>query len=175
MVFKKKIDYQFRKALTNEKDQIWRILKDAIHRRKKDNSNQWQDGYPNRDIIQNDLDQGYGFVLTTNDQIIGYCALLINDEPEYLKINGKWLSNKNFIVFHRLAIGKEFLNKGLAKKMVNFIEEFAISNQIFSIKADTNHDNIPMLKLFKSLGYTFCGIVHFRDSPRKAFEKLLNN
>ena len=148
MVFKKKIDYQFRKALTNEKDQIWRILKDAIHRRKKDNSNQWQDGYPNRNIIQNDLDQGYGFVLTTNDQIIGYCALLINDEPEYLKINGKWLSNKNFIVFHRLAIGKEFLN---------------------------NHDNIPMLKLFKSLGYSFCGIVHFRDSPRKAFEKLLNN
>ena len=149
MVFKKKIDYQFRKALTNEKDQIWRILKDAIHRRKKDNSNQWQDGYPNRDIIQNDLDQGYGFVLTTNDQIIGYCALLINDEPEYLKINGKWLSNNNFIVFHRLAIGKEFLNKGLAKKMVNFIEEFAISNQIFSIKADTNHDNIPMLRLLK--------------------------
>ena len=108
--------------------------------------------------------------------------LLVEDDPnfgsilkEYLKINGKWLSNKNFIVFHRLAIGKEFLNKGLAKKMVNFIEEFAISNQIFSIKADTNHDNIPMLKLFKSLGYTFCGIVHFRDSPRKAFEKLLNN
>ena len=118
MVFKKKIDYQFRKALNNEKDQIWRILKDAIHRRKKDNSNQWQDGYPNRDIIQNDLDQGYGFVLTTNDQIIGYCALLINDEPEYLKINGKWLSNNNFIVFHRLAIGKEFLNKGLATKPV---------------------------------------------------------
>ena len=70
MVFKKKIDYRFRKALSNEIDQIWRILKDAIHRRKKDNSNQWQDGYPNRNIIQNDLDQGYGFVLTTNDQLL---------------------------------------------------------------------------------------------------------
>ncbi len=31
---------------------IWEILQDAILRRKKDGSNQWQDGYPNPESVQ---------------------------------------------------------------------------------------------------------------------------
>jgi hypothetical protein len=32
-----------------------------------------------------------GFVLTEGDTIIGYSALLINDEPAYEKLEGQWL------------------------------------------------------------------------------------
>ncbi|MDC3389529.1 GNAT family N-acetyltransferase [Flavobacteriales bacterium] len=168
------MDYQFRKAELTDLQIIWRILKEAIIRRKEDGSNQWQDGYPNEEVIKNDLHNNYGYVLTSNRNIVGYCALIKNNEPEYLKIQGKWLSENDFIVFHRLAISGEFLNKGLAKKMVLLIENHAASIQIHSIKADTNHDNIPMIKLFKTLGYSYCGIVHFRKSPRNAFEKIIN-
>jgi hypothetical protein len=35
------------------------------------------------DGIQNDIDKNAGFVLTEGDTIIGYSALLINDEPAY--------------------------------------------------------------------------------------------
>ena len=38
---------QFRKAIASDLPFIWDILKQAISRRKKDGSNQWQDGYPN--------------------------------------------------------------------------------------------------------------------------------
>jgi hypothetical protein len=37
----------------------------------------------NPDGIQNDIDKNAGFVLTEGDTIIGYSALLINDEPAY--------------------------------------------------------------------------------------------
>ena len=103
----------------------------AILRRKQDGSNQWQDGYPNMEVIKDDIQNKYGYVLTLKEEIVGYCALLINDEPEYLNIEGKWLTNNDFIVFHRLAISEKFLNKGLAKKMVSFIEQFAISKKYF--------------------------------------------
>ena len=166
-------DYQFRLAKDADSNQIWDLLKMAIIRRKKDGSNQWQDGYPNIQVVKNDIQKKYGYVLTLNKEIIGYCALLINDEPDYINIEGQWLTSNDFVVFHRLAISKKFLNKGFAKKMVLSIEQFAISKNIFSVKADTNHDNIPMLKLFKSLEYSFCGIVYIRNSPRKAFEKNL--
>jgi hypothetical protein len=43
---------QFRKATTTEIPQIWIILQQAIARRKADGSNQWQDGYPNPEVIQ---------------------------------------------------------------------------------------------------------------------------
>ncbi|TDE03522.1 GNAT family N-acetyltransferase [Flavobacterium hiemivividum] len=167
------MNYEFRKATTAEIPQIWDILQQAIARRKKDGSNQWQDGYPNPEVIKNDIDKNAGFVLTEGETIIGYTALLISDEPEYEKIVGKWLTNNDFVVFHRVAISEDHLGKGLATKLVGFIEDFAISNNIYSIKADTNFDNFAMMKVFDKLGYVYCGEVYFRGSARKAYEKII--
>lgn len=168
------MNYQFRKANVSEIPQIWTILQKAILRRKADGSNQWQDGYPNTLIIQKDITKNAGYVLTDGKSIVGYCSLLINDEPEYVNIQGKWLTNDDFLVFHRVAVAEKHLGKGFAKMILQHIEGFALSNNIYSIKADTNHDNIPMKKIFKSLDYTYCGKVYFRGSPREAFEKVLS-
>lgn len=163
----------FRKAKISELPQIWDIIQDAIQRRKEDGSNQWQDGYPNSDVLQNDIEKETGFVLSENDTIIGYCAILINDEPEYEKIEGKWLTTDNFVVFHRVAIAETYLGKGFAKVIFKYIEDFALNNNIYSVKADTNFDNLAMITIFEKAGYTYCGEVYFRGSPRKAFEKVL--
>ncbi|MEL1241839.1 GNAT family N-acetyltransferase [Flavobacterium flavipallidum] len=168
------MSYQFRKANLSEIPSIWDILQKAIQRRKEDGSNQWQDGYPNPEVIQKDIEKETGFVLTIENQIIGYTAVLINDEPEYAKIIGKWLTNEDFVVFHRVAIAEEHLGKGLSKVILNYIEDFALSKQIYSIKADTNFDNFAMLSIFEKLGYQHCGEVYFRGGERLAFEKVLN-
>lgn len=167
------MDYHFRPAKYSEASQIWQILKDAIKRRKKDGSNQWQDGYPNMEVVKSDIENKIGFVLTQNDTIIGYTAVIINDEPDYINIEGRWLSDQDFVVYHRVAVSDEFLAKGMAKKMIKLIEKYALSKNIYSLKADTNHDNIPMMKIFEKLGYSFCGIVYIRKSPRRAYEKVL--
>jgi RimJ/RimL family protein N-acetyltransferase len=167
------MDYQFRPAKYSEASKVWQILKDAIKRRKEDGSNQWQDGYPSMEVVKSDIEKKIGFVFTQNDTIIGYSAVIINDEPDYINIEGKWLSDQDFIVYHRVAISEEFLAKGMAKKMMKLIEQYALSKNIYSLKADTNHDNIPMMKIFEKLGYSFCGIVYIRKSPRRAYEKVL--
>ena len=168
------MNYLFRKAEISEKEMIWKILKQAIERRKKDGSEQWQDGYPNLDIINNDIEKGVGFVLTNHGNIVGYTAILINDEPEYEKIKGAWLSNSDYVVFHRVAISENHLGKGLAKKLMEHIEDFALKNKIYSIKADTNFDNKAMLKIFENFNYSYCGQVFFRGQPREAYEKVIN-
>jgi GNAT superfamily N-acetyltransferase len=168
------MDYSFRKATLNEVPQIWDIIQKAIIRRKKDGSDQWQDGYPNPDVIKKDIQNDHGYVLTAeNDQIIGYTAVLFNEEPAYKDIKGRWLTNEDFVVLHRLAISEQALGKGLAQKILFFIEELALKNNIFSIKVDTNFDNLPMLKIFDKLGYIYCGEVSFRGGVRKAYEKVL--
>ncbi len=166
-------NYKFKKAKLSQISQIWTILLQAIQRRKQDGSNQWQDGYPNVEIIQDDIKNGYGYVLQNDETIIGYCAIMINDEPEYEKIIGKWLTNDNFVVFHRVAIAHDYLGKGLAKIIIQNIEKFALNNQIYSVKADTNFDNLAMLNIFEKSGYHNCGEVYFRNTPRKAYEKVL--
>lgn len=167
------MNINFRKANTSDIPVIWNILEQAIARRKADGSNQWQDGYPNEEVILSDINKDAGFVMTENGDVIGYCSVMINDEPEYANIQGKWMTNGDFVVYHRVAIAENHLGKGLAKKMLNFIEVFAFENNISSIKADTNFDNGAMLALFEKLGYVYCGEVSFRGSKRKAFEKVL--
>jgi len=164
---------QFRKATETDIPQIWEILQGAIARRKADGSKQWQDGYPNPDVIKKDIEKGAGYVLTEKDTITGYTAILINDEPAYADIEGKWLTNGDFVVFHRVAISAQHLGKGLAKKMFAFIEEFALSHEIYSVKADTNFDNPAMMNIFEKCGYVLCGEVYFRGAARKAYEKVL--
>jgi GNAT superfamily N-acetyltransferase len=168
------MNYHFRKANMTEVLEIWTILENAILRRKREGSNQWQDGYPNPEIIEKDIEKGIGYVLTENSTVIGYCAVLINDEPEYDNIQGKWLTNTDFVVVHRIAIAEIHLGKNLSKKIIDSIEDFALTHQIHSIKVDTNHDNFGMLKIFEKAGFVFCGIVHFRGSPRRAYEKVLS-
>ncbi|HWK57326.1 MAG TPA: GNAT family N-acetyltransferase [Parapedobacter sp.] len=165
--------YTFRKAQPHELPQIWEIIQHAIARRKEAGSEQWQDGYPNPEVLRHDIDKGAGCVLADGETIAGYCALMINDEPAYAAIEGEWLTNGDFVVFHRVAISKAHLGQGLARKMIEHIEAFAASNNIQSIKADTNYDNPAMLRIFESMGYTYCGEVYFRGSRRRAYEKVL--
>jgi GNAT superfamily N-acetyltransferase len=163
----------FRLATLTDLPAIWDILQQAIARRKADGSEQWQDGYPNLEVVQNDIEKEVGFVLTLENEIAGYFVVLINDEPEYAKIEGKWLTNDDFVVFHRIAISDVYLGKGLAKSIFQFIEDYARKNDIFSVKADTNFDNLAMLSLFDKTGCVYCGEVYFRGSARRAYEKVL--
>ena len=164
---------QLKLATLADASTIWQILSAAIERRKTEGSNQWQDGYPNEQVIANDIAKGYGYVLVEDEEVLGYCSLLINDEPEYAHIKGKWLSSGDFVVFHRVAISPKYLGRGLAKLLLQQIEDFAYSQGIHSLRADTNFDNGAMLHLFEKLGYQYCGEVTFRGSSRKAFEKIL--
>ena len=168
------MEYTFRKASTKDLPAIWEILEGAIQRRKRDGSNQWQDGYPNPTVVKNDIDQHNGYVLAVGETIAAYCAILINDEPAYADIQGKWLTDGDFVVYHRVAVAEKYLGKGLAQQLLKHIETFARQQHISSIRADTNFDNPGMLRLFEKLGYQYCGEVTFRGTPRKAFEKVLD-
>ena len=108
-----------------------------------------------------------------NDNVVAYSAVLLNDEPAYENIEGKWLSDGDFNVVHRLAVSDEVARKGYATEIFRRIEDLSRQNGIFSVKVDTNFDNAAMLHLLKKLGYTYCGKVYLAGGERKAFEKLL--
>jgi len=166
-------DLEFRIATENDIPSIWKILRQAIERRKNDGSTQWQDGYPNLSTVQADVEKGQNYVLTQNGKIIVTAAVIFNDEPTYDVIDGAWLTHGDFMVVHRVGVSDEVAGKGFAKKLFTILEDFARENKIYSIKIDTNFDNIPMLKILEKLDYIYCGEIQVRDGARKAFEKVL--
>lgn len=161
------------KANSSQIPAIWEILQEAIEQRRQDGSQQWQDGYPNPETIQNDINNGNGYVLLENEIIIAYAAIIFEVEPAYNEIQGNWLTNDDYIVIHRVATSNLVKGKGIATELFRMIEDLAEENKVFSIKVDTNFDNIPMLKIMDRLGYTYCGEVFFRASARRAYEKVI--
>ncbi|WP_343585322.1 GNAT family N-acetyltransferase [Flavobacterium sp.] len=162
-----------RKAVLSEVPAIWKILQDAIEQRRLDGSTQWQDGYPNELSIKNDIENGNGYVLTENESILCYAVIMFDKDPAYNNIEGKWLTDGDYTVVHRVAVSKLAKGKGIATKLFEKIESLSVENDIYSIKVDTNFDNVPMLKILDKLKYTYCGEVYLRGSARKAFEKRL--
>ncbi|WP_261381138.1 GNAT family N-acetyltransferase [Mucilaginibacter pallidiroseus] len=152
---------------------IWTIIDYAIRKRKAEGSDQWQDGYPNPQVIENDIMQNAGFVLVQDGSIAAYAAIVKNQEPAYEKIQGKWLTDGDFLVVHRIAVSSEHGGGGIAGKIMGFAEAMALRQGIYSVKADTNYDNAAMLRTFDKRGYKYCGEIQIRGQFRMAFEKEL--
>lgn len=163
-----------RKAVFSELPVIWDILQEAIEQRRQDGSDQWQNGYPNEQTVRDDIGNGYGFVLVDDDRVIAYAAIIFDVEPAYTDIKGKWLSNGDYAVVHRVATANKVKGKGIATLLFKEIEILCLKQQVYSIKVDTNFDNVPMLKIMDRLGYTYCGEILFGGAPRRAYEKLLS-
>ena len=58
------------------------------------NMNQWVNGYPSEEVINNDIANGWGFVVEEEKRIVGYFAFISSPEPTYARIyEGEWLDN----------------------------------------------------------------------------------
>lgn len=163
-----------RKASDTDVLSIWNILQQGIEKRRNEGSDQWQDGYPNREIVAGDIANGWAYIVENDKgEALGYFALIFEKEPAYEDIEGKWLSDFPYAVIHRMATDQKKKVKGLATWILLAIEKIVRTNGRKSIKVDTNFDNGAMLYLFEKLGYHYCGEVYFRGKARRAFEKIL--
>lgn len=168
-----KNEIHFRKANATDIDIIWEIIQQSIERRRKDGSDQWQNGYPNLQTVESDVEKEFGYVITVDNEVAVFVALIFNDEPAYSSIEGAWLTTGEFLVIHRIAVSEKFTGQGLVKKLFDYVEDFVRSQNVQSIKVDTNFDNRAMLKILESKGYSYCGEVVLAGGVRKAFEKVV--
>lgn len=166
--------FDIKKAEPSQAETIWSIFQQAIEKRKTEGSDQWQDGYPNLQVIKEDIEKGFGYVaLNESKEIVGYLALIFEIESAYEAIKEQWLKDIPYGVIHRIAVSQTNYYKGLASWMLQAVEPICRENSYFSLRADTNYDNIGMLRVFEKMGYIYCGEAIVRGYPRKAFEKLL--
>jgi len=161
---------QVQKAIPANIDIILTIIDEArTIMRENGNTTQWNNGYPSRATILEDLSQDHAFVCIANDKIVGYFCFMQgnNPDPNYTFIEGDWLNNSPYGVIHRLASGKTV--KGIAQKAFDFA--FTKTN---NVRVDTDHNNLPMQNFLKKAGFTYCGVIYVNDgTPRDAFQKKI--
>lgn len=166
---------EFRKANESDVEMIMKIINQAQEYLKKQGINQWQNNYPNFNIIKNDIENKNGYVLLKNNIIIGTVAVSFDREKNYDKIyNGDWHSNYKYAVIHRIAIDDKYKGLGLAAEFIKNIEEICLHKCVNSIKVDTHKENTSMQRFLQKNGFEYCGIIYLEDNnERIAFDKIL--
>ncbi len=143
---------------------------------KKNSVNQWQNGYPDIFVIENDIKNGESYIVLNENEIAGTFVLTFREEETYIKIyNGKWLlETEKYGTIHRITVSDKFKGKGLGTYLFSEIEKLCQLNSQKSVRVDTHKDNVTMRNLILKSGYTYCGVIYLKDgNERLAYEKLI--
>jgi len=156
-------------------DQIMEIIKEAQAYFKSKGIDQWQNNYPNQQTIIDDIRNGYSYVLVKDEKIVATAAISFDGEKTYQHIhNGKWISNDEYAVIHRIAVSSYHKGSGISSEIIRNVEKMCLDRGIHSIKVDTHEQNLPMQRLLLKNEFTYCGEIYLEDnSKRIAFEKLV--
>ncbi len=168
----------FRPATPADMDRIVEIITQAKAQIKAMGSDQWQNGYPSRESIAEDMKRGYAYVITSTEEhsakvIAAYGAVVFDGEEAYNHLEGKWLTEGDYVVVHRLAVGDEFKHRGMATEFMRRVEGMATMKGVGAFRIDTHRKNSYMAGLLTKLGFMLCGRVFYDGDERLAYEKRL--
>ncbi|MCD7898551.1 MAG: GNAT family N-acetyltransferase [Bacteroides sp.] len=162
------MELKIRKARLNEIDQLMNIYDYARqYMQQTGNSNQWINGYPSRELIISNIQEGNLYVCIDDvGKEIGVFYFKIDEDPTYAYIeDGKWLNNKPYGVVHRLA------GNGKYKGIAAFCFDWCFK-QWPNIRVDTHEDNKVMQHILEKEGFIRCGIIYIANgTPRIAYQK----
>ena len=164
-------DIEFRVALLKDFDECWFLINKARIQMMASGLHQWTEDYPSKDDILNDINNGVARILTFSGKIAVYGAVILNGEPKYKELVGKWQTESNYYAIHRFATLPAFQREGLAKTFIKQVKGLCEVECVPSIKVDTHIHNYRMIGLLSSMGFCYCGIVDYGlKGKRVAFE-----
>ena len=139
---------------------------------------QWQDGYPNPEVIAADIDRGESYAVETDGIVCGTFAMLTGGEPTYDKIyDGAWLtgdSTDGYLAIHRVAISVARRGSGISTAIINHAADFAKAHGKSSLRIDTHEGNVVMRRMLEKNGFEYCGVIYLENGdPRVAYELTL--
>jgi len=165
----------FRKANYNDIDRIYEIIKQAQEYFRQNGIDQWQNNYPNPEIIEKDISNGECYVLEKENLIVATVVLSFRAERSYEKIyDGSWITDGRYAVFHRIAVDSRFKGKRISSVIIKHLESICRERNIYILRVDTHQDNKSMIKMLSNNGFIYCGIIYLESGDKRiAFEKVL--
>lgn len=155
-----------RYATNHDLSEIMTIINEAKVFLKQSGSSQWQGDYPNENTILTDINNKHALVLVVDNQIAGYAASIIGEEPTYKEINGTWKNdNDPYATFHRLAISSNYRGMHLASFMFSDLISIMSSQGVRNFRIDTSCKNAIMQHLALKHNFVERGIIQVNEDP----------
>lgn len=129
------------------------------------NPRQWGDGYPRRELLEQDIAQGHSYVIEGEDGAVHATFFFApGPDPTYAVIeDGAWPTDRPYGVIHRIAGDGQV--RGVLAQAVAFCRAGGVD-----LRIDTHRDNRVMQSALAKQGFQYCGIIHLGNGdPRLAY------
>jgi len=163
-----------RKGNKTDLENIMKMYKSCVTGMLANDIDQWDDTYPNTEIISEDLNAGTYYVSEIDGTIIGGINIDRNQDHTYLALDWEDKSD-SFLVVHRLGVKEEFWNKKIGKDLMLFTEKLVIEKGLKSIRLDTYSGNPKAMEFYRRIGYSELGTIDLKPDKNKyfCFEKII--
>lgn len=163
---------EIRKGHAEELHAIVALVKKAIADMENSEIHQWDDVYPDRTVLEDDLRQDSLYVLAEDTRIKGIIVLNEVQAEEYAAL--RWQdTHGNPMVIHRLCVSPLYKRQGIATKLLRFAETAGTKQGYSSIRLDAFTQNPGACRLYEHNGYEKRGIIRLRMGDFWCFEKEL--
>ncbi len=166
------MDLTFEKATAADLDAIMRNVEDAKHRGTCD----WDDEYPDREIIAADIASGGTYVLRGDEGVAASICMHAKDEETHELESAPgiaWTATDAPCGLSRLCVRPELQNAGLGRRMMQSVMAEAKARGLTGIRLLASVDNPAANSLYIRLGCNRLGETRLYDWPFIAYEKLL--
>ncbi len=173
---------QIRQTTIYDIDAVMSIIEEARRTIAALGIDQWQNGSPNRAMIEEDVALGQGYCVERDGQIVGNFALIYDGEPTYDRIDdGAWMTadrdesgRSAYLAIHRVAIRVANRGSGISTAILDYAADTARRLGRGSLRIDTHRGNVVMRRMLERHGFVHCGTIHLQNGdPRVAYEKAL--
>ena len=161
-----------RTASEEQLDEVFAVYSEAIIAMEKNGIHQWDEVYPNKQIISEDIAENRMFI-GIEDGRIAVCFVLCEECDDEYK-NGRWLfPGSRYIVIHRLCVAPSFQHQGVAARTLCYIEKICKFKGYDSIRLDSFTQNPYSRKLYNKAGYAVTGYAAWRKGRFELREKKI--
>lgn len=169
------MSFKIRKATSHDLDTIMTIIIQAQEMFLAKGIDQWQNGYPNRETIQDDIQNGTSYCIIKNETVVGTFMLQLGNDENYDTIDGgDWHEEGPYAVVHRIAVDCRYHGQKIAFQALKEVETLCGIVGYSVIRMDTHKDNLAMNSLLLKTGYQLCGKITLKDGgERLAYDKKI--
>ncbi len=151
-----------------------RIIALCIQHMRARGINQWDEIYPNLQVVEDDARSGSLFLVRQDGQCIA--AVGLNDvQPDEYRMLPWRCETGRALVIHRLCVHPNWQQRRTGRLLMDFAEAFAKEHGFSCIRLDAYTGNPQALGLYERRGYHRIGQAYFprRELPFYCFERMV--
>ncbi len=129
----------------------------------------WDDDYPNRDFIEEDIKNGFSFVLRFEGEVLAAVSILPEDDLDDCPI--QW-TPKKACVLARLCVKPALQGRHVGEYVMRLVSAEAKHQGYEATRHLAAVANPASIRLYERMGYKKLGTAHLYDTDFYAYEMI---